>query len=171
MNAHLAPAGMAGHVWMKKTDFTASVLRASSRHTVTPRWTSVAAAPVSMAHAGMTSMGTNCYNPSDFTLLTHSSLIGVLILVVLLHFPVTAVTVSLGGWGRTVTWTGTTVCRVRARMLAHALTSSMASPANVAKASEVRGQQCCAIEIVTERTFTNIFLPSTIIYLPLVVPK
>lgn len=55
---HLAPVGMGGHVWMKKMDFTASVLRASSPLTVTPRWTSVAAAHVSMAHAGMTSMVT-----------------------------------------------------------------------------------------------------------------
>lgn len=53
-------------------------------------------------------------------------------------FPVTAVTVSLDGWERTVTWTGMTVCLVPARMLAHALTSLMASPASVAKASEVR---------------------------------
>lgn len=55
---HLAPAEMEVHVWMKRTDFTASVLRALSPHTVTPRWTSVAAVHVSMAHAGMTSMGT-----------------------------------------------------------------------------------------------------------------
>lgn len=52
-------------------------------------------------------------------------------------FPVTAVTVSLDGWERTATWTGTTVCLVPARMLAHALISLMASPASVAKASEV----------------------------------
>lgn len=58
-------------------------------------------------------------------------------------FPVTAVTVSLDGWGRTVTWTGTTVCRVPARMLARASTSSMASPASVARASEVRGWHSC----------------------------
>lgn len=38
-------------------------------------------------------------------------------------FPVTAVTVSLDGWGRTVTWTETTVCQVPARMLARASTS------------------------------------------------
>lgn len=50
---------------------------------------------------------------------------------------VIAVTVSLDGWGRTVTWTGTIVCRVPARMPGRALTSSMASPASVAKASEV----------------------------------
>lgn len=54
-------------------------------------------------------------------------------------FPVTAVTVSLDGWGRTVTWTGMTVCQVHARMLAHVSTSSMASPASAAKAFEVRG--------------------------------
>lgn len=59
---HLVPAGMVVHVWMKKTDFTASVLRASSLLTVTPRWTSVEAAHVSMARAGMTSMGMNCCN-------------------------------------------------------------------------------------------------------------
>lgn len=53
-------------------------------------------------------------------------------------FPVTAVTVSLDGWERTVTWTGMTVCQVLARMLAHASTSSMVSLASVVKASEVR---------------------------------
>lgn len=53
----LAPVGMGGHVWMKRMDFTASVLRALSPHTVTLRWMNVAAAHVSMAHAGMTSMG------------------------------------------------------------------------------------------------------------------
>lgn len=58
-----------------------------------------------------------------------------------LVFPVTAVTVSRDGWERTVTWTGTTVCQVPARMLAHALINSMVSPASVAKASEVRGHQ------------------------------
>lgn len=50
---------------------------------------------------------------------------------------VIAVTVNLDGWERIVIWTGMTVCQVPARMLAHALTSSMVSPANVAKASEV----------------------------------
>lgn len=69
---HPAPVGMEGHVWMRRTDFTASVLRASNPLTATLRWMSVAAALVSMAHAEMTST-------------------------------VTAVTVSLDGWGRTVT--------------------------------------------------------------------
>lgn len=72
MSVHQAPVGMEGHVWMKRMDFTASVLRVSSPLTVTPRWMSVAAAHVSMGHAEMTST-------------------------------VTAVTVSLDGWGRTVT--------------------------------------------------------------------
>lgn len=58
MSAHPAPVEMGGHVWMKRMDFTASVQRALSLHTVTPRWTSVAAAHVAMAHAGMTLMGT-----------------------------------------------------------------------------------------------------------------
>lgn len=106
MSVHRAPVGMGERVWMKRTDFTASVLRALSPLIVTPRWTSVAAAHVSMAHAGMTST-------------------------------VTAVTVSPDGLGRTVTWTGMTVCQVLARMLAHVSTSSMASPASVGKASEV----------------------------------
>lgn len=60
MSVHQAPVGMGGHVWMKRMDFTASALRALSPLTVTPRWTSVAAAHVSMAHAGMTSTGMNC---------------------------------------------------------------------------------------------------------------
>lgn len=55
---HLAPVEMGVHVWMKRMAFIASVLRGLSRLTATPRWTSVAAALVSMAHAGMTSMGT-----------------------------------------------------------------------------------------------------------------
>lgn len=54
-------------------------------------------------------------------------------------FPVTAVIVSPDGWGRTVTWTGTTVCQAPARTQAHASTSSMVSPASAVKASEVRG--------------------------------
>lgn len=58
-------------------------------------------------------------------------------------FPVTAVTVSLDGWERTVTWTETTVCRVPARMLALVSTSSMASPASVVKASGVRVHVQC----------------------------
>lgn len=58
-SVHLVPVGMGVHVWMKRMDFTASVLRALSPLTVTPRWTSVAAAHVSMAHAGMTSTGMN----------------------------------------------------------------------------------------------------------------
>lgn len=87
MNVHLAPVEMEEHVLMKRMDFTASVPRALSLLTVTPKWMSVAAAHVSMAHAGMTSM-------------------------------VTAVTVSLDGLGRTVTWIGMTVCQVLAKMLA-----------------------------------------------------
>lgn len=51
---HLVPVGMGVHVWMKRMDFIASALRALSHLTVTPRWMSVAAAHVSMAHAGMT---------------------------------------------------------------------------------------------------------------------
>lgn len=47
-------------------------------------------------------------------------------------------TVNLGGWARTATWTEMTVCPVLARTLEHASTSSMASPASVARASEVR---------------------------------
>lgn len=54
MNVHLAPVEMGAHVWMKRMDSTACVLRALSLLTVTPRWMSVAAARVSMAHAGMT---------------------------------------------------------------------------------------------------------------------
>lgn len=50
---------------------------------------------------------------------------------------VTAVTVSLDGWGRTVTLIEMTVCQVPARMLVHALTSSMDSPASVVKVLEV----------------------------------
>lgn len=92
MSVHLALVGMEEHVWMKRMDFTASVLRVSSPLTATLRWMSVAAAHVSMAHAGMTSM-------------------------------VTAVTVSLDGWGKIAIWTETTVCQVPARMLAHASTS------------------------------------------------
>lgn len=60
MSVHLAPVEMGGHVWMKRMDFIACVLRALSPLTVTPRSTSVAAAHVSMAHAGMTSMGMSC---------------------------------------------------------------------------------------------------------------
>lgn len=56
-------------------------------------------------------------------------------------FSVTAVTVSQDGWERTVTWTGMTVCQVPARTPVHVLTSSMASPASVARASEVRTLQ------------------------------
>lgn len=62
MSVHPAPVAMEGHVWMKRMDFTASVLRALSPLTVTPRWTSVAAAHASMAHAGMTLTGMNCYS-------------------------------------------------------------------------------------------------------------
>lgn len=62
MSVHLAPVGMGVHVWMKRMDFTASVLRVLSPLTVTPRWTSVAAAHVSMAYAGMTSTGMNFYS-------------------------------------------------------------------------------------------------------------
>lgn len=61
MSVHLAPVEMEGHVWMKRMDFIACVLRASSPLTVTPKWTSVAVARVSMAHAGMTSTGMSCY--------------------------------------------------------------------------------------------------------------
>lgn len=57
MSAHLAPVGMEEHVWMKRMDFTASALRALSLLTATLRWMSVAAAHVSMAHAGMTLTG------------------------------------------------------------------------------------------------------------------
>lgn len=57
MSARLAPVGMEARVWMKRMDFTANVLRASNLHTVTPRWTSVAAAHVSTVHAGTASMG------------------------------------------------------------------------------------------------------------------
>lgn len=57
--------------------------------------------------------------------------------------PVTAVTVSQDGWGRTVTWTGMTVCQVPAKMQARALTSSMVSSATVAKASEVSACHRC----------------------------
>lgn len=61
MSVHLAPVGMGGHVWMKRMDFAASVLRALSPLTVTLRWTSVVAAHVSMARAGMTSTGMNSF--------------------------------------------------------------------------------------------------------------
>lgn len=105
MNAHLAPVEMGVHVLMRRMDFTASVPRALSLLTVTLRWTSAAAAPVSMAHAEMTLM-------------------------------VTAVTVSLDGWERTVIWTEMIVYQVPVRTLAHALTSSMASPASVVKVLE-----------------------------------
>lgn len=116
MSVHQVPVGMEALVWMKRTDSTASVLRASSLPTVTLRWMSVAAALVSMAHAEMTSM-------------------------------VTVVIVSLAGLVRTVTWIETIACQVPARMLAHASTSSMDSPASAAKASE---------EISAKSTSTNV---------------
>lgn len=65
MSVHPAPVAMEEHVWMKRMDFTVSVLRDLSPLTVTPRWMSVAAAHVSMAHAGMTLMGMNCYSLSS----------------------------------------------------------------------------------------------------------
>lgn len=53
-----ARAGTEARVWMKRTASTASVPRASSRPTATPRWTSAAAARACTAPAGTTSTGT-----------------------------------------------------------------------------------------------------------------
>lgn len=60
MSVHPAPAGMEEHVWMRRMDSTASVPRASSPHTVTPRWMNVAAVLVSMERAEMISTGKSC---------------------------------------------------------------------------------------------------------------
>lgn len=106
----LAPAEMEVHVWMKRTDFTASVLRALSPHTVTPRLTSVAAVRVSMAHAGMTSTGTTV-TFSHFKVF-HTDAMNCCCLNLYVNlmpnncstvFLVTAVTASPDGSGRTVT--------------------------------------------------------------------
>lgn len=58
MSVHLAPVETGEHVLMKKMDFAASVLKALSPLTVTPRWMNVAAAHVSMAPAERIQMDT-----------------------------------------------------------------------------------------------------------------